>query len=150
MQCLLAKGRFVELVKSAGHSLSSLAVSDGVNLMLDFYSNERAVDCKIESDGDMLPYQWGCCDWGKGEFFKFDITRQFISGNGEDDDIHQLQLIFTFEPTPTLRQLGSGNRWCYSTEEVDAFRSFIQLSPSFLAVQALPRPAVELDFGVAG
>jgi len=53
------------------------------------------------------------------------ITRQLILGPGEDEDIFQLSLTFKFQPTVALLQLGAGNRWRRSLEEVEEFRSFI-------------------------
>ena len=57
----------------------------------------------------------------------------------KDEDIFQLSLTFKFQPTVALRQLGAGNRWCHSLEEVEEFRSFIDSSPAIIAVgQATP------------
>src|SRR5262245_31541706 len=79
-------------------------------------------------------HQWGTYDWGEGESFEFDITRQLILGAGEDENIFQLSLTFKFQPTVKLRQLGDGNRWCRSLEEVEEFRSFINSSPEMISV----------------
>jgi hypothetical protein len=136
-------------IEDAGRSLRALTPSEGVNLMTDFYREERAEGCRTDDDSDMLLYQWGTYDWGEGESFELDITRQLITG-GEDDDIFQLSLTFRFRPTDALRQLGAGNRWCYSPDELEDFRGFIHGSAPFLAVEREAAAVVKLDYGIAG
>lgn len=81
-----AKKRFLDYVEQSGVKLSSLSPTQGINLMLDFYSDERAEGCQIEEDGDMLLFQWGVYDWGEREHFEVNITRQFIEIGREDDE----------------------------------------------------------------
>src|SRR5262245_30594662 len=135
-----AKKRFLQLIKPKAPQLSSVSPAEGITLMLGFYQAERAEGCEIEEDGDMLLYQWGCYDWGQGETFEFNITRQFMDAAGEDEDIRQLSLTFKFKPTESLRKLAGGNRWWHSPEEVGAFQSFIESSPAYKAV-AKAKPA---------
>ena len=118
--------------------------------MLDFYRDMRAEGCDLDHDGDMVLYQWGCYDWGEGEFFKLDITRQFIDGAGEDDDIRQLHLTFKFEPAEPLREVKNGNRWCCSPKDLPAFRSFIDSSKAMKAVADAKGKAVSLELEIAG
>ena len=117
--------------------------------MLDFYRDQRAADCDIEQDGDMLLYQWGSYDWGAGLFFELDITRQFIEGEAEDDNVVQLSLTFRYTPTELLRKVGGGNRWCSALHELESFRAFILKSPAFAAVEDAPPAAVLLHCGDA-
>ncbi len=118
--------------------------------MTDFYLEERADGCGVGGDGDMLLYQWGIYDWGEGESFEFDITRQLIRGDGEDDEIFQLSLTFRFRPTASLTRLGSGDRWCHSLGELEGFRAFIHSSAPFLAVRHEIADSVKLEYDVAG
>ena len=87
---------------------------------------------------------------GEGDWFEFDITRQLIIGDGEDQEIFQLSLTFTFEPTTKLQQLGHGDRWCGSNEDLERFRAFIHSTPAFLAVRCEMPPSVNLEYSVAG
>src|SRR5438874_3186994 len=96
-----AESEFLRMVTQAGRTLPSLQPAEGVDLVLDFYQNERADGCPMADDGDMLLYQWGCYDWSDGESFELNITRQLIEG-GEDEDIRQLSLTFRFVPNATL------------------------------------------------
>lgn len=150
MKVATSKKRLLQLVKPKASQLSSLSPADGIALMLAFYQDERADGCEIDEDGDMLLYQWGCHDWGEGESFDFNITRQFMDAAGEDEGIQQLSLTFKFKPTDSLRILGDGNRWCHSPDEISEFRSFIEASAANKAV-ANTRPAkVALEMQAAG
>ena len=136
-------------VADAGRPLEALTPAEGVDLMTSFYREERAEGCHIDEDGDMLLYQWGTYDWGGGESFELDITRQLITG-GEDDDIFQLALTFRFQPTDPLRQSGAGNHWCHSPADLEDFRAFIFGSAPFLAVGREESAGVELGYEIAG
>lgn len=125
--------RFLQLVKAKVLKISSLAVGDGIALMLAFYEDDRADGCVLDADGDMLLYQWGCYDWGNGEFFELNITRQFIDGAAEDEDIRQLSLTFRFPPSADFRKAGEGNSWCRTPDDVRRFRSKIESSRAFKA-----------------
>jgi hypothetical protein len=118
--------------------------------MLRFYQDERADGCDIEEDGDMLLFQWGCFDWGEGESFELKITRQFIDGGGEEEDIHQLSLSFKFVPNASLRKAREGNRWCSAPEGLGEFRAFIVSSAAYRAVVKQQPIKVTLEYGVAG
>lgn len=89
----------------------------------------------------MLLFQYGCYDWGDGEMFQVDLTRQFIVADEVDDDaISQLHFTAYFEPDDDLRAIGSHARWCESHDEVAEFKKEI-LSSSALALTAKRRRA---------
>jgi hypothetical protein len=106
----------------------------------------------VENDGhgDMLLYQWGTYDWGDGESFELDITRQLIFGEAEDENIFQLSFTFKFVPTTELRRLAPGNRWCSSSEELEEFRNFIHHSAPFLTANEQLASSIQLEYGIAG
>jgi hypothetical protein len=150
MKVASAKKRLLQLIKAKEPQLSSLFPADGIALMLAFYQDERADGCEIDEDGDMLLYQWGCYDWGQGESFEFNITRQFMDAAGEDEEIRQLSLTFKFKPSDSLRKLADGNRWCHVPDEIREFRSFIESSAAYKAVAKAKPAAVTLELQVAG
>jgi hypothetical protein len=150
MKVAAAKKRFLQRIKPRAPELAALSPAEGIALMLGFYKEERADGCEIAEDGDMLLYQWGCYDWGRGEAFEFNITRQLMEAAGEDEDIRQLALTFKFTPSEALRKLASGNRWCHSPDEVSEFRSFIESSPAYKAVATAKPSEVTLEFQVSG
>jgi len=98
---------------------------EAIRHMLGFYRQIRASGCPVEEDGDMLLFQWGVYNWGHGETYSYDITRQFILSDG-DGEISQLSLTVHFSVTDLLRSLKEGNRWCGSPDEADEFESFIR------------------------
>ena len=114
--------------------------------MFSFFQSISPEGCE-DPDGDMLLFQWGTHDWGSGDHFELNITRQFIEQEFEDDDaISQLSLTFKFKPTPALQGLGSGNRWCDGLTEVEKDRAFVFSSAAFCAVADNKALAVELTY----
>ena len=105
---------FHEFARQAGIALDSSPPSVGIQAMLGFYQDRRVDGCDPTGDGDMLLFQWGTYDWGEGERFELDLTRQVILPDEEDDDaIWQLHLTYRFPTSPKLASLESGNRWCH-------------------------------------
>ncbi len=135
------------LIKEEGLALPALSVAEGFRLMLDFYEAIAAEGCE-GVDRDMLLFQWGTHDWGKGRFFNLNLTRQFIQSAEDPDDesMSQLKLTFFYEPQIPLEQLVSGNRWCGNCEELAEFKIFIAGSAAFHAVAAFAVSRVELDY----
>jgi hypothetical protein len=127
-------------------SVDKLSVSDGIDAMLDFYRSTRADDCSLDADGDMLLFQWGTYDWGQGERFELDLTRQLTPNGGEDEDIWQLSLTFMFPPNAIV----AGDRWCATPADLAEFARFVRSHAAYAAaVQATP-VRIELDFESAG
>ncbi len=148
-----AKQKFEILINNAVPSLIDLTVDRAVTLMLDFYRHERADDCELANDGDMLLYQWGTYDWGEGKSFEFDLTRQFIVDDGtEDDDVWQLSLTFKFLPTNDLVSKDTGNRWCNNPDpaSINEFETFIRNSAAYEAALAEKRESICLEYFNAG
>ncbi len=144
------KSIFIDRIRTADASLETITPSKGIDLMLEFYEQDAVDGCRNDGQGDMLLYQWGTYDWGDGESFELDITRQLIFGEGEDEDIFQLSLTFKFVATTELRQIASGNRWCSSREDLEGFRKFIHHSVPFLTANEELASAVQLEYGTAG
>ena len=150
MKVALAKKRLLELITAKAAQLSLLSPAAAIALMLEFYRDERADGCEIGKDGDMLLYQWGSYDWGQGETFDFNITRQFMDADGDDEVIRQLSLTFKFAPTGSLRKLADGNRWCNSPDAINDFRKFIESSAAYRTVAEEKPAEVTLELQVAG
>ena len=150
MDLTAVEQRFRHRIDSANRDLSTLDVGEGIKLMLSFYEEERTEGCEVSDDSDMLLYQWGTYDWGEGEGFEFNITRQLIGPGGEDEDIFQLSLIFRFAPTVESRAVEKGNRWCSRPNEVESFRDFIHNSAAFKAVVDQVPKSVTLLYEVVG
>ncbi len=118
--------------------------------MLDFYRDVRADGCELQDDGDMLLFQWGVFDFGEGRTFRFDLTRQFIVTDPEDDDessMSQLSFTFHFVPSPTFEAIKEGHRWCNAPGKLTYFEGFIIGSEAYEAASTTKPARVTLEFG---
>ena len=129
------------------------SLADGFEALFDFYRDMRPRGRAFaeHEDADMLLFQWGTNDWGKGEHFSIDLTRQLIvCEEAEDDDIWQLSLTFEFEPNDELRALGRGDKWCQSLRELPEFREYVHRSAAFTTCTRHQVRRIVLDYGCAG
>jgi hypothetical protein len=134
-----------DFLASRGLSASRLTVPQLIESSLEFYRSVRATDLAKGPGSDMLLFQWGIFDWGKGENFEVDLTRQFITASALGDDaISQLRCTAFFSPTPELRAIPMANRWCRSVTEVEPFAAFIHQSAAYRAVSARAPLQVQL------
>ena len=148
-----AETAFLEFLRDRGEHLSRLTPATGPAAMLAFFGEVRAKGCRFEDDQDSLLFQWGRRRRGDETVFVYDLTRQFIAGDGEDGDIWQLSLAFEV-PVATapaaLRDLVAGDRWCASLDELAAFTRFLEDHPATEAFQnGVDAPAM-LTFDCAG
>jgi hypothetical protein len=136
----------VRLIINSDRALETLNPADAIRFMLRFYRDTRAADCPLDEDGDMLLFQCRAFDFGRGETYRYDITRQFIlSGSEGDDGMSQLSLTVHFAPADALRAL-KGNRWCSSPAQADEFEQFIRDHVATQAVSPLKPLKVTLDW----
>lgn len=145
-----SRAAFEGLLRDRELTVDTLDVPAAISAMIDFYVMHRSDDTNLSRDGDMLLFEWGTYSWGQGPSFRWKVTRQFITGAGDDEDFWQLSLTLHYDPTDVSEGLGSGNRWCSSPDEVEEFRTFVFEQPaSTWALGASPQ-RVELDFQPAG
>ena len=124
--------------------------SRALELVLSFYKEARADQCQVADNQDMLLFQWGTYDWGGGEHFELDMTRQFIFGDGDDEDIWQFHVRFRFAPGQGFAKLGSGDRWCKSLGDLPDFTRFIREHPGTAAAASRTDGVASLDYECAG
>ncbi|MCZ2342849.1 MAG: hypothetical protein LC104_13830 [Bacteroidales bacterium] len=125
---------FLDRLTLAGLTLETLTPASGIEMMLRFYEEERVDRCSLDDDGDLLQFQWGLYDWGEGERFELNISRQLMTNEvAGDEQIRQLALTFGFAPTPALAEAGDGDQWCDTPEGLDEFRQFITTSAGMQA-----------------
>lgn len=70
----------------------------------------------------------------QGEWFEFDVTRQFLELDTSEEyregfaeyEIVQLHLTARYEPVPELIALGAGDKWCEDRVQVPEFEAFIR------------------------
>ena len=102
---------FQQRLQDARRPLETLTVHDGIAAMASFYQDERADDCELDEDGDMLLVQWGpMVARGVPPTFEVNVTRQFI-GPQQDAEVVQLSLTFSFPLDPSWGTVERGDRW---------------------------------------
>jgi hypothetical protein len=149
---LNARQEFERFLGARGLHERDLNLADGCEAFFDFYRDLRPQGRVFElEDADMLLFQWGTYDWGRGELFSFNLTRQLIvSEDAEDADIWQLGFTFEFAPDNALMALGRGDRWCHSLSQLLEFREYVYQSAAFTACTEHPIRQIVIDYGVAG
>ena len=155
MKAIQALEYFHDFIENSGKSIALLTPEIAINLMLDFYSQNRAEDCDLGKDSDMLLFEWGTYDWGDGLSFTYNIARQFIFSETfqennsvwKEDVFWQLGLSLMFDPVDELRQLKSGSKWCESLNEIVDFQGFISICDATVQIKYYPVKSVELTFG---
>lgn len=146
-----AQTHFTNRLCERGFELSRVSVDAGFSEAFAFYRDVRPERIEKDLDGDMLLFQWGTYDWGKGRYFNLDLTRQFILEGTEDDEgIVQLAFTFLYDPSPALESLKDGNRWCRSRADLAEFQRYVTSSEAY-RVAVGQRPAkVQLTYEAAG
>lgn len=108
-----------------------------IGAVLEFYETVSASGVVSDVQSDMLLFQYGVYDWGDGECFEVDLTRQFIiEGEEGDDAISQLRCTTFYSATSDLKALGCSDFWCSARHELDGFAARIFSCPALRA--ALP------------
>ena len=121
---------------------STTAVMEG---MLRFYESVAAAGLADEPDADMLLFEWGVYDWGRGEQFEVSLTRQFAIADEEGDDaLSQLRLVASFAATPEAKQLPAGNLWCDRHIDTPHLRRFMADHKALQLAASMPRLRAEI------
>lgn len=142
-----SQAAFEQFVSARSMSVTELTAATALTVVIDFYRTVRGADCPLDQDADMLLYQWGVYDWGSGENFEFDLTRQFIDAAEVDGSpMSQLSLKLLFAPSEALRSLERGNRWCHDLGETEEFARFVTDSEAHRIVSGLVPERVELEW----
>ena len=136
---------FERFVEARGLTIDELDAEQATRAMVDHYIEWRADEVDVDEDGDMLLFQWG--SYGS---FQYNVTRQLITqAEDDEDEIWQLSLTLHYPEDDDTGRLGSGERWCYSPDELDEFVRFIEgATPTAFARSRSPE-RVELEFGPA-
>jgi len=146
-----AQAEFTNRLRARGIELPGVSVAAGFTEIFAFYRDVRPAGCEKELDGDMLLYQWGTYDWGKGSYFNLDLTRQFILEGTEDDEgIFQLSFTFLYAPSPALEALKDGNRWCRSPADLPEFQRYVTSSEAYRVALGQIPTKVQLTYEAAG
>ena len=139
--------QFLDRLTLAGLQLLELTPTTGIELMLRFYLEERVSHCPLDEDGDLLLFQWGTYDWGQGEQFEVNISRQLMTAAGDgEEQIRQLSLTFRYPPSEALNAAGDGDLWCDNPDALESFAKSIQNSRAIKATKDIQPTQVDLSF----
>jgi hypothetical protein len=151
--CFASADTLVAFRQRVGVQVERMPLPVGFETLIRFYQECRAADAlPVEEGGDMLLFQWGTYDWGQGESFEINLTRQIIfpadeadNVSGDDDpEIWQLRLTYYFSPQDALRTLGEGNQWCERPNDLPSFRATVLSSPHVALAAKYDSKHVEL------
>jgi hypothetical protein len=134
-----ALGRLRALLRDAGVNPDSPSADDVQRTweVIRSFAAEPVEDAEPrDQDGDGILAQYGTYDWGDGEHFELDMTRQFIFADedGEYSHMAQLQCTFEFVPNDELRALGDDNLWSFDLTLDEFFERALAL-PGFRRVR---------------
>lgn len=102
-----------------------------------------------EQEGDGLLAQYGTYDWGWGEHFELDMTRQLVFCDGDQyRGMVQLNCTFEFIPVDELRATGEESMWSFAMA-LDIFFEAALAMPGFAAVERMqPAPTrLRIEYG---
>lgn len=149
MRALDLEIAFHRYLDSHGSTLGNLDVATAIAVMTKFYTDHRVTDVDLDSDGDMLLFQWGIHGGDQQESL-YDITRQVITDDGDDDNIRQLSLTLRYPLTPNSRTIENGNLWCPHPEQAPSFLSLVAHHPATTHVATSPPHRTQVTFDHAG
>ena len=103
-------------------------------IFLNYYDLVRFEQLSRENDQDMLLFEYGIYDWGKGRNFEISLTRQFyeVFPQSESQRIFQQKIIFFFAPKK-YEQVTSFNKWSCDCTNLTEFEAQIVNSSGFIA-----------------
>jgi len=149
MRVAEARASLLGLLEARGLVVSQLDGESAMS-MLDFYATVRAEDVDVDRDGDMVLFQWGTYRFAGMPSFHYDMTRQFMTPDGEDESIWQLSITLHFEPDEATKKLGHGDRWCARPDELPSLREFIEQAPPTAYARTTKPTRVAVRFEPAG
>ena len=130
-----ARQEFGKFLSGRNLNERNLNLLNGCEAFFDFYRDLRPHGRVFEQhwDADRLLFQWDIYDWGAGENFYLNLSRNLIlaDDDAENEPTWQLRLTFEFEPNNDLRALGSDFKWAGPLLELPDFRAYVYRSPVF-------------------
>lgn len=106
------EGVYKVTVKKQIDNGNALTPDSLIDLSLNLFENVKAkgLSSVEEKDTDMLLFQYGTYDWGdeNGEYFSFEIARQFILA--KNHEFYQLRFNLIFGPKD-FKDCDSYERW---------------------------------------
>jgi hypothetical protein len=126
---------FADFIKGNALDPNNFSLSSFPKIFIDYYREIRFEEYSNgDADEDVLFFQYGCYDWGKGRFFEIDFTRQYYKVFSEDGDNEVIQQQFKFYFDPAFFDAVQGyNVWSHNCDDLFGFESKITGSEGYLA-----------------
>jgi len=138
---------FADFATRRGFALETATPAQGFDAMIAFFQEVGPASQIVEGEGDMLLYQWGVHDWGEGPSFQFNITRQFIEIEEDEEQVMSpLGITFHFPPSDEAKAFGVQNQWCESIDGVAELIDFISQSAPYAALKDSRADRVEVSW----
>ncbi|MBL8022234.1 MAG: hypothetical protein JNM27_21340 [Leptospirales bacterium] len=129
---LLLPKDLLKRTKDTISKIADLTPESTLDCVAGLYREHPAKDYDREEDGDMLLFQYGVYDWGSGENFEIDFTRQFY----REDEILQLRCTLYFPPNVGKRT-ATRNLWSTNCPTLNDWVRDVANSEGFLLAQSL-------------
>ncbi|MCL1971600.1 MAG: hypothetical protein FWG57_01250 [Endomicrobia bacterium] len=118
-----------------------LSADELIDVSIELFDNTKVEEVDSEYvDTDMLLFQYGTYDWGSGENFEFNITRQFIFADA--DEPFQLSLTLFFDAV----EIESYDCWSMNFETIEDFVNDIKSSQGYKLAKELKCKSFEIRF----
>ncbi len=114
---------FAGFLSRQGIALEQVTPPQALDLMVEFLGSVRFdwVE-KYHPDADMLLFQYGVYDWGHGENFELNVTRQLMSAYEEDEEYELYQLEITlFYRAENYKDIPSFNKWSMNSLSITEY-----------------------------
>jgi hypothetical protein len=132
---------YKDYIQKTFGEMTDISVDDIINISVELFKEIKATDINNDyDDNDMLLFQYGTYDWGKGKDFEFDITRQFI--RDEEDEPYQLSLTLFFDPIDCK----SYNCWSIDFENLEKWVENIKETEGYKLTKDLKGKKMRIRF----
>jgi hypothetical protein len=142
---------FAAFLLRKGIVLEQVTPPQAIDLMVEFHSSVQCDWAARHPHSDMLLFQYGVYDWGHGENFELNVTRQLMHVYAEDVGetvvYFQLELTLFYKPD-TYREIPDFNRWSMDCQSIAEFVNEMKKTDGYLrACCDVPRK-VEMNGGL--
>lgn len=123
---------FTNYLQEKGLSESSLSLDLFPQIFIEYFQEIKFEEVEEENDGDMILFQYGIYNWGKGRVFELNFTRQFceVFPEVEAHQIFQLGVTFYYN-SESFTELTSLTKWSNEFESMREFENVITHSDGF-------------------
>lgn len=128
---------------------SELTSNEALEIFQDFFFNTIIKNFLREDDGDMALFQYGVFDWGQGESFEINFTRQLVFTEDKNGYEGTKQLSFTLFYPPTLFTKDQEyNTWYHDYVNKEEWIRKIKQTEGFIGTENLPALRYEIRYEV--